>query len=138
MNDSFQKIDKKLLKMSRKAATSDGRKALRKGAILFRIAVRAEAPVRSGLLRRNIKVKGMKSQAGSLKLKVDTGAFKGPSFYVGFILYGWKHGSRKLGDKRKSIKANDFLSRAFNSTKSSAVDAVKDTWKSLILTGWWD
>jgi HK97 gp10 family phage protein len=110
------------------------KKALRAGAKEILQGARAEAPVNTGLLKSKIKVRAGKSGKGSTHITVGVGAkdFTGEAFYAAFILYGWKHGPRALGDARKKIPANNFLLRAYDAEKSNAVSTTTDTLQDLI------
>lgn len=105
------------------------RKALRAGANVIRKAAQSDAPVQSGLLRKSIKVKAGKRSKHSISINVGVGAkwFTGPAFYGAFVAFGHKVGSRKLGDSRAQVPANDFMSSAYNSSKDAAMSAVIST-----------
>lgn len=110
------------------------RKGLREGAKEVLAAARAEAPERSGILKKNIKIRSGRGSKGTIVLTVGVGAkdFKGPTFYASFILFGWHSGPRRLGDARKFNQPNNFLQRAFDSTKEQAVSTTIESWKDLI------
>ena len=76
--------------LNKKVATTICRKGLRKGAKVTLNVARAEAPVKTGAVRRNIKVRAGKSNKGVIRLKVGCNAkdFTGGTFYIDFILYG--------------------------------------------------
>jgi HK97 gp10 family phage protein len=110
------------------------RKGLRQGAKIVLAAARAEAPERSGNVRRNLKIRSGKGSKGTIALSVGAAAkdFKGPAFYTGFLIYGHHVGSRKLGDKRKFVPANNFLQRAYDGTKEAAAERTVAAWVELI------
>ena len=41
------------------------------------------------------------------------------------MVYGHLAGSRKLGDKRKRVRGNPFLTQAFDSTKDAAASTIE-------------
>jgi HK97 gp10 family phage protein len=110
------------------------RKGLRAGAKDVLKSARAEAPKLSGALSKNIKIRGGRGCKGKIALSVGVGArdFKGPTFYGGFIIYGHRVGKRALGDKRHFVEPNNFLQRAFDATKETAVETTVKTWASLL------
>jgi HK97 gp10 family phage protein len=110
------------------------RKGLRQGAKIVLGAARAEAPERSGTVLRNIKIRAGRGSKGVISLTVGAAAkdFKGPAFYAGFLIYGHHVGSRKLGDKRKFVPANNFLQRAYDGTKEAAAERTAAAWVELI------
>lgn len=110
------------------------RKGLRAGAKDVLNAARADAPQRSGAIKRNIKIRGGGTKNGVVKLNIGVGAkdFQGKTFYAGFVLYGHKVGSRKLGDARTAVPANNFLERAYESSGQQAVETTTEAWKELI------
>ena len=110
------------------------RKGLRAGAKIIKAAAQADAPSRTGLMARKIKVRAGKSGKGRISVNVGVGAkdFTGKAFYAAFVLFGHRVGSRKLGDSRKIVPANNFLERAFESSGESAKEAAVATWGELI------
>ncbi len=102
-------------------------KGLRDGAKINRTQAVALAPVRSGAMKRALKVRAGKRRSGVISILVSCGKklFVGPLFYAGFVVFGHRAGGRKLGDGRKIIKANDFITRAFNATKGDAVTVIE-------------
>jgi HK97 gp10 family phage protein len=121
--------EKKLRDLSRKVENRIVRKGLRAGAKVFKTAAQGEAPVRSGTIRRRIKVRAGKRKKGSISITVGVNAkdFVGEAFYAGFLLYGWRSGPRRLGDARKLNPANNFLKRAFDGSQSRATDTALQT-----------
>lgn len=111
------------------------RKAQRPAAKLLQSAARAEAPEKTGNLKKQIKIKSGRTRGGT-KLSVGFTNFIGKAYYAAFILLGWKHGSRKLGNARKSIPANDFLGRAYEANKEAAAELTGETLGQLIEDEW--
>jgi HK97 gp10 family phage protein len=120
----------KLKALDKKVQRSIIKKGLRVGAKIIQQAAKAAAPVESGLVKRSIKVRSGKAGKGVTKINVGMGAkdYTGKAFYASFLIYGHKQGNRKLGDKRKSIPANNFLGKAFEENKEAAQQAVIDSW----------
>lgn len=123
-----------LKELDRKATKSLGRKALRAGAKVLLAAARTDAPELTGRTRKNIKIRGGRSRAGALALSVGVSAkdFSGEAFYASFLLFGHRVGSRKLGDNRRMIPANNFLERAYEASGQDAADTVMEQWVELI------
>lgn len=130
----FKETAAALKELDRKATKSLGRKALRAGAKVLLAAARTEAPELTGRTRKNIKIRGGRSRAGSLSLSVGVSAkdFSGEAFYASFVLFGHRVGSRKLGDNRRMIPANNFLERAYEASGQNAADTVMEQWVELI------
>ncbi len=123
-----------LAELEKSVAKKILRKGLRAGAKLVLTEARADAPVKSGLLRKNVKIRSAKGKKGTVAINVGVGSkdFAGETFYGGFVLYGHKVGSRKLGATRADVPANNFLGEAFEKTKEAAVDVAIATWGELI------
>ncbi len=112
------------------------RKGIREGAKVMLSAARADAPSLSGATRRNVKIRGGRSKPGTIGLSVGVAAkdFAGPTFYAGFVIYGHRIGKRALGDRRKLVPADNFLSRAYEETKDEAVAVTAAKWAELVKT----
>lgn len=118
-----------------KVAKSILRKGLRAGAKTLVASARSEAPKLTGALKRNIKIRGgIRVPKGSVSMSVGVGAkdFTGKTFYAAFVLWGHKVGSKKLGDARKQVAANEFLDRAYDATNQTVVTVATDKWMELI------
>lgn len=82
-------------------------------------------PVRSGKLKRAIKVRAGKSGPGGVAFLAAYGKknFLGDEFYGAFQEFGWKTGKR--GSKnRKQIKGEHFLEYAFEEKKQEALSIM--------------
>ena len=93
----------------------------------IKTAAEAAAPVKSGLLRSNIKIRTMsKPSKGIVRSTVGVGAkdWTGKAFYASFVLWGHKQGSRKLGSKRKDIPGKDFLKASAGEAGEAAAAAM--------------
>jgi HK97 gp10 family phage protein len=127
-------VTQALKELDRKVQKSILRKGLRAGAKVMLSPARAGAPDRTGRIRRNIKVRAGRSSKGRVSISVGVNArdFTGPAFYAAFVLLGHKVGSRRLGNKRTSVPANNFLERAFDQAHQQATDVAVQTMANLI------
>jgi len=130
---------KKMDDLDRKVQKSIVRKGLRKGAKVLLAALRADTPESSGNLKSKIKIRSGKSGKGKTTINIggsrkDFHAFKGSTFYLGFLLFGFHTGGRKKAPSghMTAVPANNFFERAFDSTSVSAVQTTVDAWKDLI------
>jgi HK97 gp10 family phage protein len=104
------------------------RRSLRKGAKIFQKAAQSAAPVASGLTKSAIKIRAGKAKKGTYRLNVGVGAsdYQGETFYAAFVLYGHKVGSRKLGDARTLVPANNWLLKAKEKSEQQVAGTVVD------------
>lgn len=129
------------------------RKASRAALKPVAAAAKANAPKRSGRLRKSIKVKAIKRSRSRVGSRVTTSKtdnqFKGRQFYSGFQEYGWRVGKRAtnadLGVKkrkrrtsvqseyvaaknaaRRRIKGSEFMTRAAKSHKQIALRIYRE------------
>jgi HK97 gp10 family phage protein len=102
------------------------RKALRNGGKIVQKAAKANAPVKSGALKKAIKIRAGKRVTGKQSVFIGTSdkAFVGKMFYAAFIEFGHKQGSRKLGNERKDIAANPFMENAYETTKTQTEQTI--------------
>lgn len=109
------------------------KKALRAGAKIVLAEAKKNAPVKTGALRKSLKVRAGRAGKNRVSMLVSTrrGDFKGNEFYGAFQEFGWKAGKRKgkhgrafAGDKRKKIEGKHYIERAYDSKKKAATDAV--------------
>jgi HK97 gp10 family phage protein len=123
----------RLSELSSKVSKGIVRKGLRAGAKIIRGGAQAEVHSVSGITSKNIKVRAGRSRKGMVSVTVGIGVkyFSGPAFYAAFDLFGHRVGSRKLGNARKEVPANNWLNRACQAKKSEAVEVITDT----IITG---
>ncbi|QDV26746.1 HK97 gp10 family phage protein [Aureliella helgolandensis] len=132
--------------------TTEAKKLIRKASRTALKPVQEEAkrlaPVKSGRLRRSIKVRALKRSRSRVGSRVTTNGndnlFKGRIYYGGFAEYGWKAGRRAtnadLGvsrqkrrtllqrlqveihnSKRRAIPGRFFMKRAAKSKRSAAL-----------------
>lgn len=95
-------------------------------------ASKANAPVKTGQLRKAIRVLAGRSRGGRIVYKVvmGKGDFVGDEFYGSFQEYGWKTGKRGSSG-RKVVPGKHFMKRAFDATK----DRAKADCEAAILAG---
>lgn len=108
------------------------RDALRKGAQPIYEEARRLVPVRTGALQASINIKAS-TTAKRVRFRVQTGAegfFKGKTYYGGFVEFGHKIGSRKLGDKRKEVPPHPFMGDAFDERGDEARRITLDELKA--------
>jgi len=117
--------DKELNRRLKALATNLGKKIVRKAARPamkpIHAAAKANAPRRTGLLQKSIKIR---AQARSRKwfgvrVTIGKGDYKGKTFYGAFQEYGWKTG-KKGSENRKEIEDKHFMKQAFDSHKEQA------------------
>jgi len=116
----FRGLDRKLKRLKvdnkkkKRAMTVAARDTLKKTMLKD---ARANSPKKTGLLRKNIKVKSITRSRSAIGSKVSTGmpnkgAFSGKTFYGGFLLWGTKRRSLwTIGGEadRGKIKPNPWL-----------------------------
>lgn len=146
--------------LNRKLATLKGpqqKAALRKASrtALKPVAdqAKANAPKRSGRLRRSIKVRALKRSRSRIGSRVTSSGtdnnFKGRTFYGAFQEFGWKAGRRATNSDlgvqkrkrrteaqsqdaqtrnaaRRKIKGNEFMKRAAKSHKQIALQIYRN------------
>jgi HK97 gp10 family phage protein len=84
--------------------------ALRDATKIYADAIKQEAPVLSGKLRRSVKVRAMKRKRGRVGYSARFNQTDGGKWYANTIEYGSKHAGRS----RAIIPANPFMRRAFD------------------------
>ena len=117
----FKDLDADFKLLSKSEQRKVSKKAVKAGAVVFRDAVRAKVPVRSGLLKRSISVDtvrglataGVKFKKVLVKKKGKKGKHKSTSFYWYFL----EHGTSKMS-------AQPFVRPAFDANVKKAEDAA--------------
>ena len=117
----FKGLDADFKLLSQAEQRKVSRKAVRAGAVVFRDAVRANAPVRSGLLKRSISVDtvrgsataGVKFKKVLVKKKGKKGKHKSMPFYWYFL----EHGT-------SNMPAKPFVRPAFDASVKQAEEAA--------------
>lgn len=100
--------------------------ALRVGANYIARIARANAPVKTGLLKRrgivvrNSKIHRGKSSKDMIGVYLTIARKKGDPFYGRFQEAGWKAGKRNIPGKR-------FIDKAFEQNKEKAVEAIQQS-----------
>lgn len=117
----FKELDADFQLLSKAEQRKVSRKAVRAGAVVFRDAVRANAPVRSGLLKRSISVDtvrgsataGVKFKKVLAKKKGKKGRHKSMPYYWYFL----EHGT-------SNMPAKPFVRPAFDASVKQAEEAA--------------
>jgi HK97 gp10 family phage protein len=118
--------DKELIEKLQRLKTKDAKAAIRKGsrAGIKKILplAKANAPVRTGTLKKNLKVKAIprsRKYVGT-QIKLD---YTGPTFYGAFVEYGSKH-----------VQARHFMQKATDDKQAVALDTAISVMKEEIET----
>ena len=101
------------------------RPALRAGAKVVKQRVESYAPVRTGALKRSVKVRAVtrsRVKIGS-SVKIGEGFFKGDTFYAGFQEFGWRTGKRGSADRRQ-VAGTRFMRRGLYDSEVQMKQAV--------------
>ena len=117
----FKELDDDFKLLSNAEQRKVSRKAVRAGAVVFRDAVRANAPVHSGLLKRSISVDtvrgsataGVKFKKVLAKKKGKKGKHKSTPYYWYFL----EHGT-------SNMPAQPFVRPAFDASVKQAEEAA--------------
>ncbi len=117
--EGVDELKRQLKRLDTKVRTSIVRSGLREGAKVAKQAAEAKAPVDSGFLRDNIKIKTRKRGD---KITAIVG-FAEDAYYGRFIELGTKH-----------MSAKPFLRPALDENQRQIVDAVKARMKKRIET----
>lgn len=126
-SDELRGLLDELSKLEREVGAPLLRKALRAGARPVLAAAKALVPKDTGLLESTIKIKSARSRApGGVAVSVSTAAtdFQGQAFYGAFVEYGYRKGSRKLGDRRKVVPPQPFMRPAADTAGAEAIAIV--------------
>lgn len=120
----LKRIDRKLARLPLRVQKSVARKAMRAGMKVVQAEVKAEAPVESGITRRNVVVRAVKSRKrGRIEIEVRVNPIKGQTikasksgksvFYPATVQYG-----------RKGVAPNPFMTRAYAQSGKTAQDVT--------------
>lgn len=138
----FKQLEKKLLGLEKKVAKKLVRRALRDGAKIIHQEARLRVPVKTGRLRRSIKVKAAKKRKKhqvAIIVQCGEGDFVGDTFYGGMIEFGYekvpvyrgsdgRFRSAKRGTQpTTTVPPQPFMRPAFDSKKGAAVSAIENT-----------
>lgn len=103
----FDEFQRRLRLLPKKVAGKAVRQALREGAKIIQAEAKARVPVRTGTLKKSIKVraaKGRKRGEAAIAVTTGQGDFVGDTFYGAFLEYGHKLGSRRSSEATKSLR----------------------------------
>lgn len=130
--EGAKELDKALSELEKKVARKLTRQSLRAGAKPIHKEAQSLAPARSGKMRKAIKIKAGRSRRGTMSVLVQIGAknFTGKEFYGAFQNFGWRQGSRRLGNKRKQIPGKHFMELGFDAKKHEALSTITSTLKT--------
>lgn len=91
----FRNVDRMLTELPRVTQRKVMRQGIRAGGKVFLAAAKANAPVRSGLLRKRIKLRVAKARRGEYRMRVMTGTREemgipadSPSYYPAHVEHG--------------------------------------------------
>ncbi len=109
-------LDRKLAQMPTKVRNKMLRTGLKAGLTPILDDARNNAPTKSGLLHRSIKIRAAKRSRGTVGQAIITkeGFFKGEAFYAGFLEFGTKF-----------ISPLGFIKQAFERRKQQALDTTR-------------
>jgi HK97 gp10 family phage protein len=115
------RIIRKLKRLPKKDARRIIRKASRSAAKSILPTAKSNAPVKTGQLRKSIKVRSIKKSRTSIgvRLLVSEDWYKGDEFYGAFQEFGWKQGKRGTSG-RKQIEGSHYMERAFEAKSNAA------------------
>ena len=117
----FKELDDDFKLLSNAEQRKVSRKAVRAGAVVFRDAVRANAPVRSGVLKRSISVDTVRGSATAgvkfKKVLVKKKGKKGKHKTMPYYWYFLEHGTSKM-------PAQPFVRPAFDASVKQAEEAA--------------
>jgi HK97 gp10 family phage protein len=118
----LDEIEKRLKQLPQKVAKKVVRKAVREGAKPILKAAQSKVPVKTGALKKSLKVRAMKAKLAKGGAGVHVGVsdqwFKGDLFYGGMVEFG-----------TKNMPAKPFIRPAYDEKKN---EAVKVTVKHLL------
>jgi HK97 gp10 family phage protein len=125
----------KLHELSPKVQRGIERRVLRKAAKPILEQAKANAPMKTGKLRRSLKIRSLRSRKDKQQVGVRVGtANKGDGYYGYFHEFGWRIGKRpkirlarnlELGvDHRQEVPPKPWARPAFDSRKDESVEII--------------
>ena len=120
--------------------------ALRKAADIVAKQARRNAPVRSGLVKRSVRIKNGKRRKDGVTVRVVVaGAYRGPTSYVGPLELGHRIGGRRIStqsrqqqgtilDSRGSVAPRPFLRLAAHTNTVTCIRIIEERIKLGIAT----
>ena len=115
-------IDRAFKKLGNTVGKKPIRKSARAAARIFASKIKQNVPVKTGSLKKAVKVRTLKAKRGSILIGATTGDPRstnlnsGEQFSGGFVEYGRKGGGWHKG----SVKEQPFIRPAFESEKTKA------------------
>lgn len=141
--DGAAELSAKLRDMGRKAANKYARAALRPAARIIQREAKALAPIKTGRLRKAIRVNNGKTTADSVTVVVAPGKkwFVGDQFYAALQEFGWFLGKRprkrfkgsgaeekyrqhSIAIGRKFVVGKHFMQAAYDNKKGEAEQSI--------------
>lgn len=132
----LEQLRKKLDKLGAAGVKKAMRPALRAGQKIMTKAAQAAAPVRTGLVKRNIKTRAMRRSRKHFGMRtvLGEGFYKGKTFYGAFQEFGWHPGKRtaetKLAkkegreDSRRFVPGKHFMEGAGKANARHVGDVI--------------
>ena len=136
-------INRMLLTLPKKIRNKILRQEMRKEAKALVAPSKAATPVRTGLLRKSVKVRAQKRTRSSLGVLVGYSekAFTGDTFYGAFLEWGWQLGKRPSkriagtsADTRKKIPGRRMLGKVADKFGPSLLTRLANAVYSRIVT----
>lgn len=129
-----KEVERKLKELEPKLAKKVLKRGLRAGAKIVRKAAQSKAPIKTGGIKKGIKVRAGKTKKGFISIRVGVGNqwFTGPNFYAAFVEFGHKVGRRlskakdaALHDTRKGyVEGQHFIEEAYKASQQAAKAAA--------------
>lgn len=123
----LEQLRKKLDVLGKTGVKRAMRPALRAGQKVITKAAQAAAPVRTGLVQRNIKTRAIRRSRKHFGMRtvLGEGFYKGKTFYGAFQEFGWKTGSRNVRTlPRRQIPGKHFMEKAAKANARAVGDLI--------------
>lgn len=130
--EGADEILRALKEVEPKFAKKAVRKAMRVGLKPMLTAARSNAPVKTGRIKKAIRIKAAKRKRNRVGVRIAIGDqnFVGKGFYGAFQEFGWKTGRRDSDpSSRNEIPGKHFMENAFDSKGSEAMAITRDELK---------
>jgi HK97 gp10 family phage protein len=143
-----KELEAKMKALPEKVSKKLAKKALREGCKILQKQAKSNVPVRTGLTKKNIRIKVGKAQKGSVAVMVTIGKkmFQGKAFYAAFQEFGWFTGKRLRGHKtkasyeaashaagRKAVAGKHFMEKAYDAKHDEAAQKAEDSLRDQII-----
>jgi HK97 gp10 family phage protein len=109
----IKELKAKLADLEKKVRNKIASKAMRTGSKVIQKQVKANAPVKTGLVRNSIKVRAGKRRKGKIYFTVTCGSKN----FVGKAFYG---AIQEFGAPARNIEGKHFMERAFDDKQAEA------------------